>query len=68
MIDMYNQVLRNDMHTIAPSIDVGKIMKEQSIMPVKLTENSCDDLIRSSELIRKRKEEGRNKETANKSK
>jgi hypothetical protein len=33
-----------------------------------LTENSCDDLIRSSELIRKRKEEGRNKETANKSK
>jgi hypothetical protein len=68
MIDMYNQVPHKDVHKFAPSIDVGKMMNEQKIEPVKWTENSRDDLLRSAELIRKREEGGRIKETANKRK
>ena len=68
MIDMYNQVPRKDVHIFAPSIDADKIMQEQTIKPVEWTENSRDSLLQSAELIRKRKEEGRKKEIANKRK
>jgi hypothetical protein len=68
MIDMYNQVPRKDVHIFAPSIDADKMVQEQTIKPVEWTENSRDDLLRSAELIRKRKEEGRKKEVANKRK
>jgi hypothetical protein len=68
MIDMYNKVPRKDVHIFAPSIDANKILKEQTIKPVEWTENSRDNLLQSAELIRKRKEEGRKKDTANKRK
>jgi tRNA A37 threonylcarbamoyladenosine biosynthesis protein TsaE len=61
-------VPRKDVHIFAPSIDADKIMQEQTIKPVEWTENSRDSLLQSAELIRKRKEEGRKKEIANKRK
>jgi hypothetical protein len=66
MVDMYNQMPRKDVRIFAPSIDVDKLINDQKIKPVEWTENSRDDLLRSIEIIRKRKEKSIEIETANK--
>jgi hypothetical protein len=57
LIDMYNKIPRKDISVFAPAIEVDKEDKTQKITPVEWGANTKDKLIKSAEIIRKRKED-----------
>ena len=61
LLDMYNNIPRKDISVFGPCIDPDKDIDDQKITPVEWTDSTKEKLIKSAELIRKRKEDGRNK-------